>query len=151
MRRRVAGFIALCVANTVIADDIPIENGRYAGPVVDFEPTAEQIEVIEHFRRCHLGQFKTMNAYTPYVFSLTSEQSATLVQHFGHSPERFAVYETVRGYNDAGPHWNVALRYSENHIEIPVPLLLRDVDANAARREQGWLPDNPCFPKLQSR
>lgn len=151
MTRLVAGLIAFFVASNSVADDLPLEGGRYPGHVIEFELTAEQIGVIYHFRECHLERFKTMNKHTPYIFSLSPTQAATLVERVGYSPEHFAVYETYRGYNDAGPHWNLALRYSEDHIEIPISLLLRDADAEAAQRVQGWLPSNPCFSSVSSR
>jgi hypothetical protein len=92
-----------------------------------------------------------MNVYTPYVFLLTPTQSRQLRYRVGFSPSRFEVYETYRGFNDAGPHWNLALRYSETKIEIPLDLLLRDRKAAQAHKSQGWQQANPCFPDLQSK
>lgn len=132
---------------TAAADGLPLKNGRYPGKVVTFQMTAEQKAIAERFRACHLARFQVMNVYTPYVFRLSPEQARTLRRTIGFSPSRFDLYETYRGFNDAGPHWNLALRYSEDRIEIPLDLLRKDRDAAVEEREQGWNPANPCFPR----
>jgi len=151
MRQVPAGIAVLIIANCALADGLPLEGGRYPGPVVEFKLTEKQKKVIDHYRVCQLERSKAMNVYTPYVFTLSPSQAAALAKKVGYAPKWFDVYETVRGFNDAGPHWNLALRYSADRIEIPVSLLLPDADADAAHREQGWLLNNPCFPNLRSQ
>jgi len=128
------------------ADGLPLQAGRYPGQVVVLKLTRNQKNEIAHFRKCHLAHFKTMNQYTPYVFELTEGQSKVLSQQAGFSPKYFDVYETYRGFNEAGPHWNLALRFSEDQIEVPLALLLPDPEAKKAHDEQGWITSNPCFP-----
>lgn len=149
MKRLLLLFCLLFGASaSVIADGVPLKNGRYDGPAIIFDLTKEQKAVIDHFRTCHLQRFKTMNQYTPYIFTLTSDQAKVLRAKKGIAPRYFDVYETYAGYNDAGPHWNVALRFNENQIEVPLDLVVSDKDAKRAQMEQGWKPSNPCFPKL---
>jgi hypothetical protein len=144
----VIAFIALIFTQSALADGLPLKNGRYPGKVVDLKLTDEQKIVIDHYRTCQLEQSTTMNVYTPYIFTLSPSQAAAVKDIAGYSPNHLQVYETVRGFNDAGPHWNIALRYSEDRIEIPVKLLLREKAASAAHHEQGWKSENPCFPNL---
>ena len=137
----------LC-AGASCADGLPLSNGRYPGKVLVFDLTAAQKKTIDRFRTCHLEKFRTMNVYTPYVFTLSASQASALRQTTGLSPKFFEVYETYRGYNDAGPQWNLALRFNENQIEIPLDLLVSDKDAKENHKEQGWKANNPCFPRL---
>ena len=130
------------------ADGLPLANGRYPGRVVDLKLTGQQKSTIEHYRTCQLERSSAMNIYTPYVFTLTRSQVAAVTKEVGYAPKRLQIYETNRDFNDAGPHWNLALRYSEDRIEIPVKLLLSEAKARAAHREQGWKLENPCFPNL---
>ena len=142
---------ALFMTGTVWADGVPLKDGRYIGPIMIFELTTEQKHVIDQFRTCHLENFKTMNEYTPYVFRLTPSQAKALKAKAGSAPRVFEVFETYRGFNDAGPHWNLALRFSESQIEIPLDLLLSDNKAKKAHAEQGWKTSNPCFPELGNK
>ena len=148
MTKIIAFLIAASIATTALADGLPLKNGRYPGQVITFDLTKAQKATIAKFRFCHLANFKRMNIYTPYVFALTPEQSRAVRRTVGFAPNRFEVYETYRGFNDAGPHWNLALRYSQDRIEIPIKLLLRDKEAAQAHAVQGWEPSNPCFPAL---
>ena len=142
-------FIAtLLVSTAAWADGLPLRDGRYPGAVLVFDLTAEQKAVIDHFRTCQLEKFRTMNVYTPYVFTLTPTQREALQAKKGFSPTYFQIYETVRGFNDAGPHWNLVLRFSENQIEIPLDLIVTNKEAQAEHNEQGWKRNNPCFPRL---
>ena len=143
-----ASFFVMSIAR---ADGVSLKDGRYIGPVLVFELSSEQKHDIDHFRTCHLENFETMNVYTPYVFRLTPSQSQALRAKAGFAPRVFEVYETYRGFNDAGPHWNLALRFSESEIEIPLDLLLVDKKAKAAHKEQGWKPSNPCFPQFGNK
>ncbi|HRH77880.1 MAG TPA: hypothetical protein PK129_11070 [Cellvibrionaceae bacterium] len=144
-------FIAsLLFTSVASADGVPLVNGRYTGgELVVLKLSKAQKATVEHYSVCHLENFKTMNVYTPYVFELTPEQSSVLKSKVGFAPKFFEVFETYRGFNDAGPHWNLALRFSEDEIEIPVNLLLTDKKAGAAHQAQGWRRTNPCFPKLR--
>jgi hypothetical protein len=138
----------LGLAFTAQADGVPLKEGRYDGPVAVFKLTRDQKNVIERFRTCHLARFRTMNVYTPYVFTLSASQAKSLKNKTGQVPRYFAVYETYLGYNDAGPHWNLALRFSEDRIEVPLDLVISEINARKAHNEQGWKRRNPCFPRL---
>ena len=131
------------------ADGIDLVNGRYNGDTLVFKLTAVQKKTIDHFRACHLENFKTMNVYTPFVFALTSSQARLLKAKKGFSPSYFEVYETYIGDNDAGSNWNLVLRFSDSEIEVPLDLLLNDKKAKAEVDMQGWKPLNPCFPKVR--
>lgn len=139
------------LAGLAHADGLPLKAGRYVGKVAIFNLTDDQKNEIAHFRTCHVARFKTMNQYTPYVFELTAGQRKVLSREVGFAPKYFEVYETYRGFNDAGPHWNLALRFSDNQIEVPLNLLLPDAEARKAHDEQGWITSNPCFPTVGER
>ena len=139
----------LLISERTLSDGLPLDEGRYtAGKVVVLTLTSAQKRTIDHFRTCHLEQSRTMNSFTPYVFSLTEQQSDFLKTERGFTPSAFAVYETHRGHNDSGPHWNIVLRFSENEIEIPIDLLLDTEESTQAHETQGWDKNNPCFPNL---
>ena len=141
-------LIALTLPGVVRADGVPLKNGRYAGNSLTFSLTPEQRATADRFRTCHLAHFREMNVYTPYVFRLSPEQAQAVRRAVGFAPSRLDLYETYRGFNDSGPHWNLALRYSADRFEVPLDLLLKDQAASAAEREQGWQHTNPCFPEL---
>jgi hypothetical protein len=138
---------SLFISETLWADGLPLHNGRYTGQVLIFDLSETQKKVIDQYRTCQLKNSE-MNVYTPYIFTLTPSQSEVVKAKAGFSPKRFEIYETVRGFNDAGPHWNLALRFSENQFEVPLDLLLSDKKAKRSHDEQGWKTMNPCFPKL---
>ena len=150
MKQSLATLLAL-LAPVALADGLPLKNGRYPGKVLRFELSDSQRARIERFRTCHQDHAATMNWYTPYVFELTTDQEEKVRKTVGFAPSRFLVYETYRGYNDAGPHWNLALRISDVEIEVPIKLLLSDSKAAQAHKTQGWKPENPCFPELSPR
>ncbi|GEM_PF-5177288 len=135
-------------ASYAYADGLPLMEGRYQGAVIVLELTKEQKQVIDHYRVCHLEHYETMNQYTPYIFTLTFQQTGILKASKGFSPEFFIVHETYRGDNDAGPHWNVVLRFSEDKMEIPLDLVLSKKEASKELEMQGWSKTNPCFPSL---
>lgn len=142
-------FLAASLISTVTwADGLPLRDGRYLGAVLVFDLTVAQKKVIDHYRTCQLENFRTMNVYTPYVFTLTPRQSEALKAKKGFSPKYFEIYETVRGFNDAGPHWNLVLRFSEDQIEIPLDLVVTNKEARAEHDDQGWERHNPCFQNL---
>jgi len=148
MNRMIQHLVAaalLVLPAVAVADGLPLKNGRYPGPVLVFTLTSEQKQVIDHFRTCHLEHFMTMNVYTPYVFKLTRRQASVLRAKTGFSPSTFEVYETYLGFNNAGPHWNLVLRFSENQIEIPLDLIVSDKEARENHEMQGWKQPNPCF------
>lgn len=146
-KRWTALFPLLTIAGNALADGLPLKAGRYPGDVVILELTQDQKRVIDHFRTCHMERFKTMNPYTPYVFKLTRSQQVVLSRKVGYAPKLFQVYETYRGFNDAGPHWNLVLRFSEDQVEVPLDLLQTDDEADKEHAMQGWARPNPCFPK----
>lgn len=146
MRIALLATVLCVIASAARADGLPLKGGRYPGAVLVFSLTDEQKQVIDHFRTCHLENFKTMNEFTPYVFTLTPVQAKKVKAAKGFSPRVFEIYETYRGFNDAGPFWNLVLRFSENEIEVPLDLVLPDKKAKAAHAEQGWRVPNPCFP-----
>jgi len=141
-------LVTFFLARNAVADGLPLKDGRYPGPVIVFTLTATQKTVIERYRTCQLERFKTMNVYTPYIFRLTPAQATALAARKGFSPTVFGVYETYRGFNDAGPHWNLVLRFSPDEIEVPLDLVISDKEAKAEHEEQGWETSNPCFPEL---
>jgi len=140
---------AFALTTAAHADGLPLTDGRYDGPSLILKLTQQQKRVIDHFRTCHLENFKTMNQYTPYIFKLTPNQEMRLRAKVGFSPSSFAVYETYRGDNDAGPHWNLALRFSEDQIEIPLDIVVSNGKANEEHAMQGWKNNNPCFPAFR--
>lgn len=98
----------------------------------------------------HSFERHTDTKKTPYVFTLNPSQAAQLKREARISPARFQVYETYRGFNDAGPHWNIVLRFSEHEIEVPHKLLLSNRKAEQAEFEvQGWKP-NPSIERACS-
>lgn len=129
-----------------LADGLPLVNGRYLdGDVTVFTLTAEQERFIACVRERHTDTKKT-----PYVFTLNPSQAAQLKREARISPARFQVYETYRGFNDAGPHWNIVLRFSEHEIEVPHKLPLSNRKAEQAEFEvQGWKP-NPSIERACS-
>jgi len=129
-----------------LADGLSLVDGRYPhGKVTVLTLTAEQEQFIACVRERH-----TDNAKTPYVFRLNASQAAQLKREARLSPTRFQVYETYRGFNDAGPHWNIALRFSEHQIEVPHKLLLPNRKAEHAEfKVQGWEP-NPSIERTCS-
>ena len=92
----------LFAANLALADGLALENGRFRGPVLQLELNAEQTKIIDQFRTCHVDHSDTMNAHTPYVFALAPAQARAVRRRAGFAPHLFAVYETYRGFNDAG-------------------------------------------------
>ena len=145
MKTLFMAVIFYVLTTNAYADGLPLTNGRYVqNPVLILKLTEEQKTFIDNFRKCHLENFKKMNQFTPYVFTLTDEQATTLKKKKGFSPRWFEVYETYRGFNDAGPHWNLALRFSIDEIEIPLNLVLPENEAKEAHDDQGWDEVNPC-------
>jgi hypothetical protein len=140
--------ITFAIPLIALADGLPLKDGRYPGEVLEFELTREQKGVIDHYRTCQLERSHAMNMYTPYVFKLTGSQAESLRRRVGFAPAYFNIFETVRGFNDAGPHWNLVLRYAEDRIEVPVALVVSNRAARKAVAEQGWRMKNPCFPRL---
>jgi hypothetical protein len=146
---RVLKWLAVAIALApfcAFADGLPLVDGRYPhGKVTVLTLTADQERFIACVRERH-----TDNSKTPYVFRLTPSQSAQLKREAGKIPARFQVYETYRGFNDAGPHWNLVLRFSEHQIEIPHGLLLPDREAEHAEFDvQGWAA-NPSIARMCS-
>jgi hypothetical protein len=139
---------ALFLPLASVADGLPLKDGRYPGPVIVFKLTDTQKSRIETYRTCHIERAATMNIYTPYVFPLSEAQARVVANRVGYTPRWFQVYETFRGYNDAGPHWNMVLRFSEAEFEVPLKLLLPNSSAKKALNVIGWKSENPCFPDV---
>ncbi|ASL48725.1 hypothetical protein bAD24_p00070 (plasmid) [Burkholderia sp. AD24] len=143
----------LFTASIAQADGLLLDHGRYIGPVLVFELSTEQKRIIDHYRICQLDKSMApheMNKYTPYVLPLTADQKRVLQNRKGFAPRYFEVFETYRGDNDAGPFWNLALRFSEGKIEVPLDPLITERASQAWQRRQGWNANNPCFPNLRN-
>ena len=138
----------LLAAGTAFADGIPLRDGRYAKASIAFTLSVAQRKTIAHFRSCHWDRLAQMNEFSPHVFELTPDQAKKLKRRVGFAPRRFQVFETFRGDNDGGPHWNVALRFNDDQFEVPLDLLLQDSKAVEASRTLGWKSNNPCFPQV---
>lgn len=151
MKFAIAAIAAFLMNHPVVADELPLLGGRYPGPVLVFRLSAAQLKVIDRFESCYLGDSQRMNIYTPYVFELEKSQRAELKKKSGFSPRYFEVYQTYKGFNEAGPHWNLALQFARDKIEIPLDLLLPDEQARQAHSVQGWKVSNPCFPKARPK
>lgn len=135
-----------------IADGLRLRENhwRYPGEVLVFQLTPEQKQAIEHSIACQPGEDpRKKNTYTSYTFSLTPAQAEGVRKRVGFAPSYFQVFQTVLGYEDACPCWNLVLRYSEDSFEIPVDLLLPDSKAKAEHEMQGWIKQNPCFPEVK--
>jgi len=149
MKEALLLVLLLTTAGVAQADGVELKSGRYVGPVIVFKLTKNQKQVIAHFRSCHLEKFRAMNGYTQYVFTLTSKQAEAVRTKKGFSPRHFTVYEAFKRDNDAGPHWNLALRFSPDEFEVPLDLVIPDIEAMKALEVQGWEATNPCFPELR--
>ena len=142
---RASLLLLMFLSGAASADGLPLTSGRCTDAKVSvFTLTPKQKNQIAFYRRCY-----TNNTKTPYVFRLTAQQSAGLKREADLSPDRFEIYETYRGFNDAGPHWNLVLRFSEDQIEVPHDLLLSNEEAKKAEDVQGWanqsaLPERPA-------
>jgi len=148
MNRSLMPLALLLIVGAAHADGLPLENGRYPGPVIIFHLGDGQKKVIDRYRSCQIEHPNTMNVYSPYIFKLRSSQAKALIAKTGFSPSRFAVYETYREFNDAGPRWNIVMRFSEDEIEVPLDLLVWDGYAMAEHEWQGGDAFNPCFPEM---
>ena len=96
-----------------------------------------QRRFLDLVRRCHSD-----NTKTPYVFTLTRQQSIALKNEAGFSPDRFAIFESYRGDRGVDLELNIINRFSEDEFEIPHYLLTRnrvarDWEANTI----GWRPN----------
>jgi hypothetical protein len=143
-----ATLFVTCAAR---ADGLKLDHGRYVGPVLVLDLSEGQKSVIERYRSCVVHNPNPTietNEFTPYVLALTIDQKRVIKAKKGFAPRYFEVFETFRGENDAGPFWNVALRFSEDKIEVPLDLLVTERESRLAQKEQGWKSNNPCFPDL---
>ena len=102
-----------------------------------FQLTTAQKARLDLIRRCH-----TDNTKTPFLFTLTPQQSVALKREVGFSPDRFAVFESFRGDAGVDIEINVINRFSENEFEIPHNLLTRNHEARDwETNTMGWLPN----------
>lgn len=121
-----------------LADGWTFINGRFPkGKVKVFKLTTTQKARLDLIRRCH-----TDNTKTPFLFTMTPQQSLVLKREVGFSPDRFAVFESFKGDIGVDIELNVINRFSENEFEIPLILLTRN---RAARDWEvntiGWSPN----------
>ena len=130
-------LLLLCPA-PALADGWTFINGRFPkGKVTVFKLTTAQKARLDLIRRCH-----TDNTKTPFLFTLTPQQSVALKQEVGFSPDRFAVFESFRGDAGVDIEINVINRFSENEFEIPHNLLTRNHEARDwETKTMGWLPN----------
>lgn len=122
----------------VFADGWTFVNGRFPeGKVTVFKLTTAQKAQLNLIRRCHAD-----NTKTPFLFTLTPQQSLALRREVGFSPDRFAVFESFRGDAGVDIEVNVVNRFSENEFEVPHNLLTRNREAhNWEVNTMGWLPN----------
>ena len=74
-------------------DGWTFNKGRFPkGKVTVLKLTTGQKSFLDLVRRCHSD-----NTKTPYVFTLTRQQSIALKNEAGFSPDRFAIFESYRG------------------------------------------------------
>ena len=120
LRFVVAALVVVCCAVRVLADGMPIKDGRFVGgPTTVLTLTQSQIVALKATR----------------VIKVTPAQKARLVRDAGVAASELEVYDTRRHENDCTCHaWNRALRFSETQIEVPHPYLVSDEDA--ARRQK---------------
>ena len=133
-------FLLLFLLSPVpaLADGWTFINGRFPeGKVTVFKLTTAQRSRLDLIRRCH-----TDNTKTPFLFTLTPQQSVALKREVGFSPDQFAVFESFRGDAGVDIEINVINRFSENEFEIPHNLLTRSHEARDwETNTMGWLPN----------
>jgi hypothetical protein len=133
-------FLLLLLLSPVpaLADGWTFINGRFPeGKVTVFKLTTAQKARLDLIRRCH-----TDNTKTPFLFTLTPQQSVALKREVGFSPDRLAVFESLRGDAGVDIEINVINRFSENEFEIPHNLLTRNHEARDwETNTMGWLPN----------
>jgi hypothetical protein len=121
-----------------LADGWTFIGGRFPrGKVTVLKLTTAQKAVLDLVRRC-----QTDNTKTPYLFTLTRQQSTALKHQAGFSPDRFAIFESFRGDTGVDIETNVINRFSENEFEIPHSLLVPNREAHDWEvNTMGWLPN----------
>jgi hypothetical protein len=121
-----------------LADGWTFINGRFPErKVTVLKLTTAQKTRLDLIRRCHAD-----NTKTPFLFTLTPQQSVALKRKVGFSPDRFAVFESFRGDAGVDIEINVINRFSENEFEIPHNLLTRNHEARDwETNTMGWLPN----------
>jgi len=130
---------ACLLAGSAFADGMPIENGRFVGPVTVITLTKAQREQadkywarIERWRKDPRGDF---GGPTPRI-ALTPGQRAQLRRESGKAPRYFLFYETRFGETDCTCHAaNNALRFSETQAEIPHEYLKSDAEVRKMEKE----------------
>jgi hypothetical protein len=113
-------FAFALLASTLGAagEDMPIENGRFAGEVTVIKLSKPQIALIEETQ----------------VLRLTPAQRNQLSSEAGLAPTEFCVCDTRRlEFSCASAKWNVALRFSDRAVEIPHEYLVPDEEAMRRR------------------
>jgi len=122
MKLLLAALVVLGLAVVALADGMPIEDGRFVGAVTVLGLTVDQRQAFETGRSLRLS---------------ASQRQRIEADSGGPSPSELLVYFTSRGENDCTCGiYNVALRFDEEHVEVPHEYLVDD--AEAARRRAEW-------------
>jgi hypothetical protein len=122
----------------VLAQGWTFVSGRFPeGKVTVLKLTAHQKARLDLIRRCH-----TDNTKTPFLFTLTPQQSMALKREAGFSPDRFVVFESFRGDDGIDIEINAINRFSEDEFEIPHKLLTHNHEARDwEMNTMGWSPN----------
>lgn len=137
-------LLALIISPAARADGEPsVVGGRIAGEkVAVLGLTKDQKAQIRYYRRCR------NNKYSPYILVLTPEQQAELNSQVGVATSRFAIFESFRGEEVADAEYNIANRFSEDQIEIPLRVVISEEELRNWEFEvMGWQPSPLTNPK----
>ena len=140
-------FVAIVAITAVLApcaclaDGMPMREGRFDGPVIVLELASEQAHELDEaraWRRTH-GPEAPRSTW-PRIFldglALTPAQRDHLVARGRGVPRRVMTYETRDGETDCGcGACNRALRFDDDHVELPVEYLMSDRACEALDRE----------------
>jgi hypothetical protein len=133
-------FLLLLLLSPVpaLAQGWTFASGRFPeGKVTVLKLTAAQKARLDLIRRCHKD-----NTKTPYLFTLTPQQSVALKREMGFSPDRFVVFESFRGDAGIDIEINAINRFSEDEFEIPHKLLTHNQEARDwEMNTMGWSPN----------
>jgi hypothetical protein len=139
MKLRWLAAAACLLAGAVLADGMPIQDGRFVGAVTVITLTkAQRGQVDKDWARLQRWRKEGSSEFggpTPRI-ALTARQRAQLRKDSGKAPRFFLFYETRFGQNDCTCHAaNNALRFSETQAEIPHEYLKSDAEVRKMERE----------------
>jgi hypothetical protein len=140
--RNILGLILLLASALAHADGYLFKEGRFPeGKVTMLQLTSQQKQLLTLYRKCR------DNSMSPYIFTLTPQQSSTLLKESGLKPKRFAIFESFAGEAGIDLGFNVINRFSEESFEVPHKLLtpekaLREWEVNV----MGWQPSSLAAP-----